>query len=156
MNSNYSKKLEPFYLIGLLLYISVSFGQQSNAKKYYVNDTDDKGDVYTTNLGNDTNDGLSPQNPKQTLKAAYAVAKSGDIIYLDTGIYEDIDAKGNLTFENAKKIQIVMPQTVNVAVPKTPLPTVDKSTPEDFYIIDDKPVSKELYMKHLQQSSKKQ
>jgi len=138
------------------LSIFLSFGQQSTSKKYFVNDNNSKGDVYTFNLGNDANDGLSPQSPKRTLKATYEIANKGDIIYLDTGVYTDVDSNGKLTFENTKNISIVMAQISNTAVAKTPLPTVDKSTPEDFYIINDKPVSREDYLKQMQQKSKKQ
>ena len=36
---------------------------------YYVNDDNDAGDVFSTNLGSDTNSGLTPNLPKQTIQA---------------------------------------------------------------------------------------
>ena len=138
----------------LLLIILTSF--KSSATIYYVNDADAKGDVFTLAIGNDANDGLSKQSPKLTIKAAYALAKEGDAIYIDTGSYTDFDTNGNLAFQNTKKIQIISAKNQQDLLTKTPLPTVDKSTPEDFYIVNDKPVSREVYMRYLQLKSKKE
>jgi Ca2+-binding RTX toxin-like protein len=57
--------------------------------KYYVNDSSTTGDVYTTAVGNDTNNGLTAATPKATLQAllsAYSIA-AGATIYVDTGVY---------------------------------------------------------------------
>jgi len=56
---------------------------------YYVNDFDGTGDQYCTALGNDSNDGLSPDAPKGSVQAvmdAYDL-EPGDVIWVDSGVY---------------------------------------------------------------------
>jgi parallel beta-helix repeat protein len=56
---------------------------------YYVNDSDLTGDGYTTAIGNDANDGLSPSTPKASIAAvlsAYSLGP-GDVIQVDVGLY---------------------------------------------------------------------
>ncbi len=56
---------------------------------YYVNDGSLVGDEYTTALGSDGNDGLSPDLPKASIRGildAYDL-KPGDVILVDTGHY---------------------------------------------------------------------
>jgi len=63
----------------------------SYSASYYVNNTSTNGNVYTTAVGNDTNDGLTPSTPKLTvtnLLASYTLT-SGDVVYIDTGTYSN-------------------------------------------------------------------
>jgi hypothetical protein len=56
---------------------------------FYINDGVQTGDVYTTAVGNDANDGLSPSTPKLTvsnLLTAYQLIGS-DTVYIDRGTY---------------------------------------------------------------------
>ncbi|MCC6629566.1 MAG: tandem-95 repeat protein, partial [Chloroflexi bacterium] len=56
---------------------------------YYVNDGSLAGDEYTTALGSDANDGLSPDQPKASIRGildAYDL-KPGDVVLVDTGHY---------------------------------------------------------------------
>ncbi|WP_284653331.1 hypothetical protein [Flavobacterium terrisoli] len=132
----------------------VLFSQLFYAKDIYVNDFSTKGDLYTSTIGNDSNNGLSSDAPKLTLLAAYEIALKGDTIYVDNGIYNWDDflfQSGN----NSKNIQIVRADTPKEIFEKTALPKDQKVSPEIFYIINDKPVSREEYMRQLQYSSRK-
>lgn len=56
---------------------------------YYVNDTNTVGDVYCTAVGDDANDGLTPETPKASLQAlldSYELADA-DVVYVDSGRY---------------------------------------------------------------------
>ena len=56
---------------------------------YYVNDNSTNNDVYCTAVGDDANDGLSPETPKASLQAvldAYGLAAS-DVVFVDAGTY---------------------------------------------------------------------
>lgn len=65
--------------------------------KLYLNDNSQSGDVYCTAIGSNSNNGLSPNAPKLTLKAVYDLAVAGDIIYVDTGSYSGGDNENRLT-----------------------------------------------------------
>ncbi|TAK78891.1 MAG: hypothetical protein EPO12_11675, partial [Aquabacterium sp.] len=56
---------------------------------YYVNDNSLAGDEYTTAAGSDANDGLSPDQPKASIRAVLDTydLKAGDVILVDTGNY---------------------------------------------------------------------
>lgn len=132
----------------------VLFSQMFFAKDIYVNDLSMKGDIYTSSIGNDSNNGLSPTAPKLTLMAAYEIATKGDTIYVDNGIYN----WDNFLFQssnNSKSIQIIKADNPETIFEKTALPKEQKVSPEIFYIINDKPVSQEEYMRQLQYSSEK-
>ncbi len=62
---------------------------------YYVNDNSITGDVYCSAVGNNSNNGLSPSNPKLSLSNLLSVystsLSSGDVIYIDAGIYSDVN-----------------------------------------------------------------
>lgn len=66
-----------------------AFSIASNGTNYYVNDAATTGDVVTTAIGSNSNDGKSPGNPMSSLHAlinAYDL-DAGDVIHLDTGDY---------------------------------------------------------------------
>ncbi|MDB5199770.1 MAG: hypothetical protein JWO92_1733 [Chitinophagaceae bacterium] len=54
--------------------------------KFYVNDNVQTGDVFTTAVGNNANNGFSSA-PFATVDYAYGVAQAGDSIFVDAGIY---------------------------------------------------------------------
>jgi hypothetical protein len=56
---------------------------------YYVNDGSTAGDVYTTAIGDDANDGRTPAAPKATVQAILSIhdLEPGDVVYVDTGTY---------------------------------------------------------------------
>jgi len=65
------------------------FALRNVALTFYIDDTSNAGDVYTSSTGNDANDGMSPSTPKLTLQSLLAAydTEGGDIIYIDTGAY---------------------------------------------------------------------
>jgi hypothetical protein len=132
----------------------VFFSQMFYAKNIYVNDLSVKEDLYTSTIGNDSNDGLSAASPKLTLIAAYEIALKDDIIYVDTGIYNWEDFLFR-SLNNSKNIQIISADNPKAVFSKTALPHEQKVGPEIFYIINDKPVSREQYLQQLQHSSRK-
>ena len=137
-----------------ILCSAMLFCQKTAAVNYYVNDSSLIGDLYTKAMGNDTNDGLSPNFPKRTLLAAYANAKEGDVIYVDTGNYDEITVDGTILLQNEKKIQFIVAPKSDGIHTKAPFPDNQKVSPEIFYIQNDKPVSQETYLKRLQSNSK--
>ena len=69
--------------------LSAEFAISSRIHAYYVDDNALTGNQYTTAVGNDANDGLTPATPKATIQgilAAYVLG-AGDIVYVDTGTY---------------------------------------------------------------------
>jgi hypothetical protein len=75
----------------------------------YVNDTSLVGDIYTTAVGNDGNNGTSA-DPFATIAKAMSIAKPGDTIWVDAGTYAaavtvtkhiDIIGAGNTTIVQA-------------------------------------------------------
>ncbi|HEX4958165.1 MAG TPA: DUF1565 domain-containing protein, partial [Lacibacter sp.] len=54
--------------------------------KFYVNDADITGDVFTTKIGDDANSGI-PSAPLLTINAAITKASAGDTIFVDAGTY---------------------------------------------------------------------
>ncbi|MBU1694035.1 MAG: right-handed parallel beta-helix repeat-containing protein [Verrucomicrobia bacterium] len=65
------------------------FAVRNTALLFYVNNASTQNNVYTTQPGNDANDGLSPSTPKATLQGLLDTydTEGGDVIYVDTGIY---------------------------------------------------------------------
>ncbi|MFH0881114.1 MAG: NosD domain-containing protein, partial [Lentisphaerota bacterium] len=59
------------------------------ATRYYVNDTNLVGDVYTLDIGLDVNNGTNPCCPKATIQSILSKhdLEPGDTIFVDTGIY---------------------------------------------------------------------
>lgn len=68
---------------------SDSFSVTAPINLYYVNDNSLVGDAYTTAIGNDANNGLSPAAPKASIRAildTYDLGP-GDVILVDAGTY---------------------------------------------------------------------
>lgn len=76
-----------------LLFQIIAF--HSKATTYYVNDASIVGDVYCTNAGNNSNNGLGPSTPKASLTnllSTYAGSfTGGDVILIDAGTYSDVN-----------------------------------------------------------------
>ncbi len=134
----------------ILLCCVVLFCPKINATTFYVNDNSKKGDIYTTAIGNDSNDGTSPDKPKLTILSAYTIAKEDDTIIVDIGNYNEISIKGELSFQNTKKIKFLIASLSDEVFSKIPLPINEKVSPTDFYIKNDKPIDREAYLRNLQ------
>ena len=67
--------------------------------KFYVNDNSQSGDVFTTAVGNNANNGFSTA-PFSTPDYAYSQTQAGDTIYVDAGIYN----MGGLTYSFPKAV----------------------------------------------------
>ena len=67
----------------------VAFSYSNGGASYYVNDNSRMGDVFTTAIGSDTNNGCASSAPKATLQNLLNTyhLKGGDVVYVDTGIY---------------------------------------------------------------------
>lgn len=129
--------------------------QKTAATTFYVNDNDAKGDIYTTAIGNDTNDGISTASPKLSIRSVYERAQDGDIIIIDTGSYAELSAKGELLFEVSKKIKFIIAGISDAIFSKTPLPANLKVNPTEIYIDKDKPIDRETYLQQLQSKKTK-
>lgn len=151
--SYYFFQINKKYLFVFLISLFVS--EKFYSKNYFVNDDSLKNDIFTTAIGNDNNDGLSNKTPKLSLTEVYNLAQSGDTIYVDTGNYPEINNSGQLKFENIKKVKIIIAGFDNYVLSKTPLPSNEKVTPTDFFIIEDKPVNKDVYLQRLRSNPKK-
>ena len=134
----------------LLLCSIVMFCPKINATTFYVNDNSTKGDIYTTAVGNDSNDGTSPDKPKLTILSTYTIAKEDDVIIVDIGNYSEISTKDELSFKNTKKIKFIIAGFSDEIYSKIPLPINEKVSPTVFYIKNDKPIDREAYLRNLQ------
>tara|TARA_B100000508_G_scaffold11104_1_gene7851 strand:+ start:25236 stop:27143 length:1908 start_codon:yes stop_codon:yes gene_type:complete len=84
----------------VLIAIVLCFSSFSRATDYYVNDSSTSGDVFCTSVGNNSNDGLSPSTPKESLTSVLntygpsglGTIVSGDVFYIDAGTYYQTDA----------------------------------------------------------------
>ncbi len=58
---------------------------------YYVNNDDTEDNSYTSEAGNDSHDGLTPETPMRTITNLFARYNLGgfDIVYVDTGVYSN-------------------------------------------------------------------
>lgn len=133
----------------MVLLFSLFSIQKSAATTYYINDNSTKGDIYTSFIGNDNNDGISSASPKLTIWSAYEKSQDGDTIIIDTGSYKDLSAKGELLFTVSKKITFIIAGVSDTVFSKTPLPANIKVSPTDIYIDQDKPIDRETYLQKL-------
>lgn len=143
---NTTKQKRYHYLVFL---VTLFFFQKSAATTFYINDNATKGDIYTTAIGNDFNDGTTSANPKLSIWVTYEKAQEGDTIIIDTGSYTEL-SKGILSFENTKKIKFIIAGISDSLFSKTALPTNQKVSSEEFYIVNDKSVDRNTYMRQLQ------
>lgn len=92
--------LKRLYILGITVLLISSYCTAAN---YYVNNTDLTGDIYTSAIGNNSNNGTTPSTPKATLSNLLSTYNgtfaSGDVIFVDAGTYFTTDA--NLNFDSA-------------------------------------------------------
>lgn len=69
---------------------ATNFTFRNGPAPYYVNDSNPTGDIYCTALGDDNFTGTSPETPKASLSNLLANVdlEPGDIVYIDTGVYQ--------------------------------------------------------------------
>ena len=132
----------------MVFLVTIFFIQKSAATTFYINDSATKGDIYTTAIGYDSNDGTTSATPKLSIWVTYEKAQEGDTIIIDTGIYTEL-SKGILSFVNDKKITFIIAGISDNVFLKTPLPTNQKISPSEFYIVNDKPIERDAYMQRL-------
>ena len=79
------------FRVSALVFLAVAAGGGAHGADYYVNDSSTNGNVYTTAVGNDGNNGLTPATPKLSLTNLLSSVGllPGDTVYLDTGIYSN-------------------------------------------------------------------
>ncbi|MCO6401215.1 MAG: right-handed parallel beta-helix repeat-containing protein [Verrucomicrobia bacterium] len=68
---------------------SSNFTFRNGVFRYYLNDSGQEGDVFTTAVGNDANRGTTPATPKANLATLLDEVDldPGDVVYVDTGVY---------------------------------------------------------------------
>jgi hypothetical protein len=104
--------------ISLLFFVFLSLN--AKATNYYVNNNATTGDVYCSAVGNAGNNGLTAATPKLTLSALYNaygpsgtnVLTSGDIIYVDAGIYIETDQNLTIAVAGLKIVGAGMSATI--------------------------------------------
>ncbi|CAG5077378.1 PKD domain-containing protein [Parvicella tangerina] len=79
----------------LLCIVSTSF-----SATFYVNDNDQTFDLYCSAVGNNSNTGLTPADPFETLAQAISLASAGDLILVDAGTYTDMNISLTPTLNN--------------------------------------------------------
>lgn len=84
-----------FFIIKVFsIFFSFTFSNLLFATNYYVNDNSTVGDVFTTAVGDNANNGTDPSTPKATLTnvlSSYTLV-SGDSVFVDAGFYISTDA----------------------------------------------------------------
>ncbi|WP_264520866.1 hypothetical protein [Flavobacterium sp. N1994] len=144
--SLFVKKIEfHYFIVGLVLL----FVQKTSATTFYVNDDSLKGDTYTTAIGNNNNDGISPTSPKLSIQSAYQKAQDGDNIVIETYSYSDLYTKGVLTFEITIKDKFIITGITDSNFSQAPLLSNQKVSPTEFYIENDKPIDRDAYLRNL-------
>ena len=138
MNSNLFKSR--YHWLFTLLVPSALLSQ-----KWYVNDENRTGDVFTTAIGSKYNSGKTNDAPHNSLTYILQNAKKGDTVFIDFGNYPEISSNGTILIPKPEGVTIVvytdMPQL------KNEFPKDIKATAEEFYILNDKPVCREEYLK---------
>jgi Right handed beta helix region/Periplasmic copper-binding protein (NosD) len=73
------------------------FSLRNGPFSFYINNSSTNGDVYCTAVGDDANTGLTNSLPMASLNALLArydldsSTNGGDVVYIDTGVYEGLD-----------------------------------------------------------------
>lgn len=143
---------KPFPKVLFIVFLLL-FCQKTTAITYYINDNSVVDDLYTKAIGNDTNDGLTPSTPKLSIEALYKTAKEGDVIYIDRGIYPENQLL--LLKENNRKVHFIIAPIKAELLDKKSIPATYKTNPSEFYIENDKPVDRSLYLQHKRKEGKK-
>ena len=102
-------KFKRYRVCHALLVLSLVATAPGWAVTYYVNDGSTNGNVYTTALGNDANNGLTPSTPKRTvtnLLASYTLT-AGDVVYIDTGLHTNYTVTVNVSGAPGNPIRFI-------------------------------------------------
>lgn len=115
------------------------------SQNWYLNDENQKGDVFSSTVGAPHHSGKSSATPTNSLTFIFENAKKGDTVYIDCGNYPEISADGTILIQKPEGIKIIFYS--EVVLSKKEIPINVKATAEEFYILNDKPVSREEYLK---------
>jgi hypothetical protein len=148
-NNQSTNPLYKALMIGIFLF----FNQTTSATTYYINDNSIVDDIYTKAIGNDSNDGLTPSTPKLSIDNVYKIAKEGDIVYVDSGVYPKTQLVA--LQDNKRKIHFIIAPSIGELLDKRNLPSTNKTNPAEFYIENDKPVDRTVYLQHKRNEGKK-
>lgn len=148
---SHSKKQTKYHY--LVFFLPLFFFQKLAAATFYINDNTTKGDIYTTAVGNDDNEGTSAAHPKLTVWAAYQKAQDGDTIIIDSGSYSDLSSKGELLFPATKKITWVIAGISESILSKTPLTKKANAVAKEFYVEKEQPVERDAYLQKLKNTT---
>jgi hypothetical protein len=119
------------------------------AQNWYLNDNSTEQDIFTLQSGSSHHHGNSPDQPLDSLVEILKRCKDGDRIYDDTGSYPEFNATGELLI-SLTKIDVIIHFSKKEIYPKNQFPPTVKVTAEEFYILNDQPVSREVYLQNLQ------
>jgi len=144
------KSIQEFSFAGLrlvfFLFMYTTYGQAQN---WYLNDHSKENDVFTSQVGMPNHRGNSPDQPLHSLNEILKRCKEGDTIYVDTGSYPEFSTSGELFISLPKKVVLIHFSNKEIYA-KNKYPSGLKATAEEFYILNDQPVSREVYLQHLQ------
>lgn len=144
------KSFQEFSFAGLrLVFFLFMYSTCSQAQHWYLNDNSKDNDVFTTQVGMPNHLGNSPDQPLHSLTEILKRCKEGDTIYVDTGSYPEFTTSGELLISLPKQV-VIIHFSQKVLFSKKQYPTTVKATAEEFYILNDQPVSREVYLQHLQ------
>ena len=104
-------------------------------------------------LTNTMNWASNQQNP--IIVQAGDVLSVGDVIYVDNGNYQQNKATELIITTNSKKIQIIRAGIDTPVFEKNTLPPNQKVSPAIFYVDNDKPIEREVYLQQLQNTARK-
>jgi len=137
-----------FYQFIFWMTITVLGSMTSNAQQWYINDSNKAGDIFTSAFGSENNSGLSAELPSNSITTIFSKVKKGDTIFIDTGSYPELAADGTLLIPIPQGVSVVLFSEKRFS--KNNIPNGIKATAEEFYILNDKPVSREIYLKSRQ------
>jgi hypothetical protein len=144
------KSIQELSFAGLrLVFFLLMHSTCSQAQQWYLNDNSNVNDVFTTQVGKPNHHGNSPDQPLHSLAEILKRCKEGDTIYIDTGSYPEFNTSGEILITLPKNVVIIHFSQKEV-YPKKQYPTTLKATAEEFFILNDQPVSREVYLQHLQ------
>lgn len=137
-----------FYQLKFWMTLIVLVSITSNAQQWYINDTKKTGDVFTSAIGSENNSGLSAELPSNSITTIFSKVKKGDTVFIDTGSYPELAANGTLLIPIPQGVSVILFSEKRFS--KNNIPNGIKATAEEFYILNDKPVSREIYLKSRQ------
>ncbi len=137
-----------FYQFIFWMTLTVFGSMTSNAQQWYINDSNKAGDIFTSAIGSKNNSGLSVELPSNSITTIFSKVKKGDTVFIDTGSYPELAPDGTLLIPIPQGVSVVLFSEKRFS--KNNIPNGIKATAEEFYILNDKPVSREIYLKSRQ------